>query len=245
MTLVILFVFGAIVGSFLNVFALRFNSGLSLGGRSFCGACGRKLNWHELIPIISFLLLGGRCSKCRAGISWQYPLVELWTALIFVTVPLAFLPIFCLYIAITVYDLRHKIIPDSLVYATIIMSLIFPLLFIHYSLLDWLAGPIIFSFFALIWLLSRGRAMGFGDAKLGLSIGLLLGATLGFSAIILAFWLGAAFGIFYLIISRITSLLREAKNITMKSAIPFAPFMVLGAWLSLILEFDLLNVSSF
>lgn len=87
--------------------------------------------------------------------------------------------------------------------------------------------------------------MGFGDAKLGLSIGLLLGATLGFSAIILAFWLGAAFGIFYLIISRITSLLREAKNITMKSAIPFAPFMVLGAWLSLILEFDLLNVSSF
>ncbi len=77
--------------------------------------------------------------------------------------------------------------------------------------------------------------MGFGDAKLGLVIGLILGASSGFSAVIFAFWLGAAFGIISMIFSH--------KKITMKSEVPFAPFLVLGAWLALIFNLDLLHVS--
>ena len=78
--------------------------------------------------------------------------------------------------------------------------------------------------------------MGFGDAKLGLSIGLLLGGGAGFSAVILAFWIGAVLGLLSLIGNR---------NITMKSEIPFAPFLVLGSWLSLVFGLDLLHVSLF
>lgn len=236
MTTVILFVFGAVVGSFLNVVGLRWNSGLSVGGRSFCPSCGKKLPWYELIPILSFLYLRGRCSKCQTKISWQYPLVELWTGLIFATVPYIFLPVFSLYVVITIYDLRHKIIPDGLVYLAILFSAAINW-HLGGSLLDWLSGPILLFFFTAIWLLTQGRAMGFGDAKLALSLGLLLGAAESFSAVILAFWIGAAVGICYMIFSR--------KKITMKSEIPFAPFLVLGAWLSLIFDLDLLHVSLF
>lgn len=233
---VILFVLGLIVGSFLNVVGLRLNSGISLGGRSSCHSCGKTLKWYELIPIFSFIFLRGRCKDCHARISPQYPLIELWTGLIFMTVPYIAISVFCIYVAITIYDVRHKIIPDSLVYIAIFLSIAVRSMS-GGSDLDWLAGPILFLFFALVWLLSSGRAMGFGDAKLALSIGLLLGAPLGFSAIILAFWIGAAVGMILL--------LKRAKDITMKSELPFAPFMILGAWLSIILGLDLLHVSLF
>ncbi len=235
MTTVILFVLGTIIGSFLNVVGLRLNSGLSLGGRSHCSSCRNKLNFWELIPVFSFFLVKGRCRKCRARISWQYPLVELWTGLVFVTVPLSLLPVFGIYILITIYDARHKVIPDSLVYPAIILSLIGALTHLGtYTLIDFLAGPILFLFFISIWFVSRGRAIGFADAKLVLSIGLLLGGALGFSAIIWGFWAGALCGLL-LLISR--------KNITMKSELPFAPFLIFGAWVSVILQIDLLHVT--
>jgi leader peptidase (prepilin peptidase)/N-methyltransferase len=251
--MVILFVFGAIVGSFLNVVGLRLNSGLTLGGRSRCGACGKKLRWWELVPILSFFILRGRCSKCRAKISWQYPGIEVLTGLIFATLYLIFgltiyyllsTLVFCTYIVIVIYDLRHKIIPDSLVYVAILLSVVGRWLS-GGSVLDWLAGPIMFGFFAAIWLISRGRAMGFGDAKLSLSIGLLLGAAKGFSAIVLSFWIGALFGLGYMIFSSKKITMKSGARITFKSELPFAPFMLLGAWLGLIWNLDLLHVSLF
>ncbi|MBX4181429.1 prepilin peptidase [Candidatus Parcubacteria bacterium] len=247
MTTVILLVFGAIIGSFLNVVGLRFNSGLSLGGRSFCPHCGKHLKWYELVPVLSFFVLKGKCFKCQSKISWQYPLIEILTALIFLSIynlqytiynKIFLILAFCIYIVVLIYDLRHKIIPDRLVYSLIILSIVYRLLF-GGTLLDWLAGPILFVFFGLVWLISRGRAMGFGDAKLVLSIGLLLGAAHGFSAIILGFWIGAGFGLLLIL------LLRGSKKITMKSEIPFGPFLILGAWLALIFNLDLLHVLSF
>lgn len=250
---VILFVFGAIVGSFLNVLGLRFNSGLTLSGRSSCPSCKRKLKALELIPIVSFFFLRGRCRGCRAKISWQYPIVETLTGILFVTLfsfklsileNLLILGIFSIYMAIGIYDLRHKIIPDALVYAAIILALVFRFIS-GGTLLDWLSGPILFAFFASVWLISSGKAMGFGDAKLALSIGLFLGASLGFSAITLSFWIGAAYGLMLILFSSIFSLLKHSKKITMKSEIPFAPFIILGAWLALIFQTDLLHVSLF
>lgn len=251
MTTVILFVFGAIIGSFLNVVALRLNSGLSLSGRSHCPQCGKTLKYYELIPILSFFWFGGRCRECRVRISWQYPIVEILTGLLFLSLyclpftiyqRLILATVFCIYIVIVIYDLRHKIIPDSLVYVAILLSVVNGW-FSAYRLLDWLAGPLLFGFFALIWLLSRGRAIGFGDAKLVLSVGLLLGAALGFSAIILAFWMGAGIGLALLVYSRVVPLFVDGKKITIKSEIPFAPFIILGAWLATILNLDLTYVS--
>lgn len=247
MTLVILFVLGTIVGSFLNVVGLRWGE-KSFNGRSACTSCSTILHWYELIPVVSFVVQWGKCRGCKARISWQYPLIELWTGLIFVSVPYFFIPVFCIYVVIFIYDLHHKIIPDNLVYTSIILSILIPLFFIDYSVLDWLAGPILFVFFALIWFLSRGRAMGFGDAKLGLSVGLLLGATQGFSAIILAFWIGALGSLVYISLNKIglfsgkAGFKKSGKGLTMKSEVPFAPAIILGAWISLVFHLNILHV---
>ena len=249
MITVFLFVAGIVVGSFLNVVGLRWDlprcgGALSnFSGRSHCPSCGKKLRWYELVPLASFVVQMGKCRGCKAKISWQYPIVELWTGLIFATVPYTFIPVFCIYIVITIYDLRHKIIPDSLVYSAILLSVVSRWLSAG-STLDWLSGPILFAFFASIWLLSRGRAMGFGDAKLGLSVGLLLGAAQGFSAIILAFWIGAVGSLSYIFLNK-TGFIKNAKGLTMKSEVPFAPAIIIGAWLSLVFHLDILNVALF
>lgn len=257
MATVILFVLGAIVGSFLNVVGLRWDSGKTLGGRSNCPNCGKTLGWFELVPIVSFIALRAKCFGCSAKISWQYPIVEAWTGLVFVSVfsiinptdfysllhYLLFILVFCIYIVITIYDFKYKIIPDELVYASIFLSLLVPILFANYSLTDWLTGPILFSFFALIWLLSKGRAMGFGDAKLGLSVGLLLGTT-GFFAIVLSFWIGAAGSLLYIFFNKLR-FIKDSKGLTMKSEVPFAPAIILGAWLAFVFQTQILNVLSF
>ena len=247
MTVIILFVFGLIVGSFLNVLGLRWNSGLSIGGRSFCVSCHKKLNWWELVPVISFVGLRGKCSGCQTKISWQYPLIELWTALLFISITnYLVLIVFCIYVVITIYDFRHKIIPDALSYSALVLAIIFRFLQTSSSALDWFVGPILFVFFALTWLISKGRAMGFGDAKLSLSIGLLLGATNGFSALVLAFVIGSVASLAYMaMIKLFNPLFKGAKKLTMKSEIPFAPFLILGAWIALIYNLDLLHVLYF
>ncbi|MHB0977857.1 MAG: prepilin peptidase [Minisyncoccota bacterium] len=237
-----LFILGLVVGSFLNVLGLRWNSGLSIGGRSFCVVCKKKLHWWELVPVVSFMGLRGRCSECKTKISWQYPLVELWTGLVFITIPLLAIPIFCIYVVITIYDLRHKIIPDALSYSAVVLAIIYRLSLGGSSLIDWFAGPILFLFFASIWFLSRGRAMGLGDGKLALSGGLLLGFSQGLSAITLAFWIGAAVSLLIMLIFR---LFNEKERLTMKSEIPFAPFIILGVWISLIFHLDLFHVFAF
>jgi len=252
MTVVVLFVLGTVVGSFLNVVGLRWGSGRTLLGRSSCPSCRKVLEWYELIPLFSFLILRRRCLNCGEKISWQYPAVEILTGLVFATIfnfqfsifqNLLFLTVFCIYIVIVIYDIHHKIIPDKLVYAAILLSVVNRWLLVG-STLDWLSGPILFAFFGLIWLLSKGHAMGFGDAKLGLSVGLLLGATQGFSAIILAFWIGAAGSLAYLFWNK-AGFPNNTKKLTMKSEIPFAPFIVVGAWVSLVFNLDLFYVALF
>lgn len=260
-----LFVFGTIIGSFLNVAGLRWDesdvsSGLKVGGRSKCPSCHNELKWFELIPVLSFILQRGKCRHCQASVSWQYPLVEIFTGIVFVSLyhvygytPYLILPttIFCIYIVILIHDFHHKIIPNPLVYSAIVLSLLHFLftpsgvegLLTPYSLIDLLAGPVIFAFFASIWLLSRGRAMGFGDAKLGLSVGLLLGAAQGFSATVLSFWIGSVAVLLYMLFR--ASFHKGDKRLTMKSEVPFAPFIIMGAWVSLTFNIGIFNVLLF
>ncbi|MEK7175311.1 MAG: prepilin peptidase, partial [Patescibacteria group bacterium] len=89
----IFFIFGLIIGSFLNVVILRFNT-QSLGGHSGCTSCNRQLTWHELIPLLSFFILGRRCLNCKNKISIQYPLVEFFTGIIFLSLFLKFQDLF-------------------------------------------------------------------------------------------------------------------------------------------------------
>ena len=259
---VFVFIFGAIIGSFLNVVIYRFNTGRSLGGRSTCPVCTKTLHWPELLPIVSFIFLRARCRACRAKISWQYPLVEFLTAALFLAIFLWQWPqgaslglgfkdapwgllfwwiIMAILVVITVYDLRHKIIPDFFVYSLILLALgrLFflwqgrPLLWDHL-----LAGLGLFAFFALLWAAGRGRWMGFGDAKLALAVGLLLGPVGGISAIIFAFWSGALAGIALLLLNKRYTI---KSGVSLKSEIPFAPFIIFGFLLNLLCGLNLFS----
>ena len=238
----LVFLFGLIIGSFLNVAVYRYRTGYTLGGRSACLACGKPLAWYELIPLASFIIQGGKCVKCGARISWQYPLVELGTALAFWGVYRQSLfthndfwilildaVIWSLLIAITAYDFRHKIIPNEWVYLFGVAAMTRLVL----SDADWqwgfVAGVALFGFFGLLWLMSRGKWMGFGDAKLALGIGFFLGLESSISAVVLAFWTGAAAGILLLLVERLRARAQgAAPKPLLGREIPFAPFLALG-----------------
>ncbi|MEK7650641.1 MAG: prepilin peptidase [Patescibacteria group bacterium] len=251
-----IFLLGLIVGSFLNVVIYRYNTGRSVStGRSQCFACSHTLSWYELVPVFSFLAQGGRCRACQSAISWQYPAVELANGVLFVALfqhflgvslgkPLFLLSavIFSLLLVITVYDLRHKIIPDGLVYAFIIFALIFsnwpftqivPTIFFQHLV----SGLVLFLFFFFLWWVSSGRWMGLGDAKLALGVGFLLGWPGALSAIIFAFWSGALFGVLLILL--------KATKINLKSELPFAPFIVLGLLLNFFFNLNVLTVFNF
>ncbi len=264
--LTIFFVFGLIIGSFLNVVIYRLNTSRSLGGRSACMSCQHKLSWYELIPLFSYLGLGGRCRNCKTKISSQYILVELVTGLIFGVLflkfqevlflsPLAFtvtylyyVTAFSLLLIIAVYDIKHKIIPDKLVLIFGILAFIGLFFFtsndfsyiynfnLHVpTLWDFLSGIFVASPFAIFWLISGGRWMGLGDAKLALGIGWLLGVSIALSSLAIAFWSGAIIGVTLIILFKNS----KTRRLQMKSEIPFAPFLVLGVFLAFIFDLKL------
>lgn len=249
-----LFILGLLIGSFLNVVILRFDTEESIAkGRSKCPHCGKTLTWRELIPLVSFAVQGGRCVGCNSKISWQYPLVELTTGfilpVIFAKDPRFFLPIaviMCLYVVIFVYDLRHKIIPDLFSYSAALIALIV-MVFAWFSegTVDpyrTIAGPALFLFFYFFWTVSHGRWMGLGDAKLALSIGWLLGLWQGIAVILLSFWTGALYFLVFMFWERF---FLKKKTVGLKSQIPFGPFIIIGFLLSYIFDIDIQSILSF
>lgn len=243
--------FGLIIGSFLNVLILR-HSIKNIGGRSRCRDCEHELAWFDLIPIMSWVLLRGKCRYCHRPISIQYPLVEAMTAVLFTLVAglpldigLIYRGLFCaiaaILLAIAVYDLYYTIIPNPWVYTYIALAIFTmgPLFLLDGSIPVWLyllAGPLAALPLFVLWAVSQGRWMGFGDVKLALGIGWLLGPQLGIAAVFFAFIIGAVISVGVLIplpyIIRfvrnvgITSLVESPTGFTMKSEIPFGPFLV-------------------
>src|SRR3989338_1223624 len=262
--IILFFTLGTIIGSFLNVVIFRLNTQKSFlksfGGRSACMSCYNKLCWYELIPIFSFLGLKGRCRNCMTRISIQYPLVELTTGIIFAALFLKFQDLFfidiygffiaydyyaimfSLLLVIAVYDLRHKIIPDMLVFFLGLLAFAGLFFFgssefyVHTpSILEFFSGIFIALPFAFFWLISGGGWMGLGDAKLTLGLCWLLGISLALSGLVIAFWSGAIIGIALVVLSKNS----KGKRFQMKSEIPFAPFLVFGAFLAFILDLHL------
>lgn len=242
------FLFGAIIGSFLNVVIYRYNSGTSpLKGRSQCFSCGKVLRWYELIPIVSFLWQRGRCRNCKVKLSWQYPTVEIISGVVFVLVFSLDKPIletiylffvFSTLLVIGVYDMRHKIIPDGLVVFFSLLALAwffwnvgFVQAFLFPHVWTLIAGPMIFLPFWILWFVSEGRWIGLGDGKLGLGIGWFFGATLGGSAVLLAFWIGAFWALAIIAMQKIAfnfGASNFSQTLSMKSEIPFGPFLILS-----------------
>jgi leader peptidase (prepilin peptidase)/N-methyltransferase len=233
------FVFGAVVGSFLNVVIHRLPRGESLvRPRSRCPGCGQPIRAVDNIPLLSFILLGGRCRACRARIPWRYPLVELLSGLLCTALLATFglTPTFFGFfafaaslLAVTFIDLDHQIIPDSISLPGIAvglgMSFILRPGWPGYgplsALLAALIGGGLLWGVAVAYRLVRGvEGMGFGDVKLLA----MMGAFLGLRALPVILLVGSLSGA----AAGLGLMLAAGKGL--KQAIPFGPFLVLGAY---------------
>lgn len=206
-TLLLVFsaILGLVIGSFLACLAWRLYHEESVGGRSYCDACHKPISWYDNIPLLSFLLLGGRCRHCHKAIIWHYPATEAITAVLFVLGALAahFEPlelvrnwfVLSVFVLIFIMDARWYIILDkvSLPAAAIALILNALLGFGWRGLL--ISATIGTGFFLIQFLVSRGRWIGGGDIRLGLLLGLALGWPYVLAAIFLGYMIGAIFGV--------------------------------------------------
>lgn len=232
MILFLIFVFGLMIGSFLNVVALRLPQGESFSrGRSHCFFCQKILHWFELIPVLSFLWQGGRCRGCQKNIPWRYVLVEIitgglfagvyyfligqdlknfWPLLVFSLIIISVLEI------IFLIDLKEGVIPDILIWPFIVLALVFWCLNGGNIFNYFLTGLCLAAFFALQYLVSSGRWVGLGDIGLGFLIGVFLGFPKAAAALLFAYIGGAIIGIFLIIL----------KKKSWVSSVPLAVFLV-------------------
>lgn len=222
-------IYGASIGSFLNVVICRLQTRESfVHGRSHCPHCRAKLHWHDLIPLVSFICLGGKCRYCRKTISWRYLLIEIITGGLFVlgavsvVVPLQlliYLIAVSFFIVLFVYDSETFIVPDSVSLPAV--AIIFLLNLAGGA--NWaslfagmLAGG---GWFLAQFVLSRGRWVGGGDIRLGLLIGALVGWPLVGLSLMIAYVGGSVIAVGLM-------LARRAK---FGSRLPFATFLLPSA----------------
>ena len=231
---------GLALGSFVTVVAARVPLRRSVvRPRSACGACGTEIGWRDNVPVVSWLLLRGRCRSCKAAVSWLYPVVELTTALLFGACALAFgltayatlAALFCaVLVSVSATDLTHRIVPNRIVLPAALVVLV------ARTALDpspeWTLGALGASAFLLAAALAYPRGMGMGDVKLALLLGAMLGRSVGVA--LMAAMIAA-------LVPSVVLLARHGSA-ARRMAIPFAPFLALGAVLALFAGEPLLRV---
>ncbi len=225
-----LFILGTAFGSFLNVLIFRLPKGISIvSPRSFCPSCGKNIPWYDNIPILSYILLRGKCRNCGAKISIRYPLVEGLTGVLFLTGYLLyglslqyieFLVLVLFLIPISFIDLDTMLIPDVLSIPGLMFGLLFALL--RGRIIDGVSGAFAgASIIALLYfvgkLIYKKEAMGIGDIQLAALIGAFTGWKSMFFTLFIASFTGAVYGL-------IAVRGKKEENI-----VPFAPFLSLGA----------------
>lgn len=270
--LAILGFLGLAAGSFLTVVISRLGKNETIvWGRSHCPKCDHTLSWFELIPIVSFIIQGGRCRSCKEPIPRIYPAVELVTGFLFVALgwgivngfiprpeflysggtfsigggwqwPLfsfAYYAFFAvLAVAISFYDLAYRLVPYILILPLVLVGLMgkiagavwagnFNMLGLNIAV-----AAAAFLFFWLIWFLSKGRAMGRGDADAALAIAACLPPYVSILGFLFSFWIGAAVGILFIVGGRLG----------WKSQIPFTPFLFLGAIIALFMRGSIFQI---
>lgn len=253
---ILLFLFGIIIGSFLNVVILRLPVEKHLHGRSECPHCHRQLSAGDLIPVLSFVFLKGRCRGCRKAISIRYPVLELVVGILFACGAVLFPPVsfaaalhlalfllvVCIGLVTFVIDFEHYLILDVVTGFGTVVALLLQIFVdiaakhsifaggsaLRSALLGILfgAGP-----FLLLWLVSRGKWLGFGDVKYMIFMGATLGASLVGVGMLLSFWIGA-------LVSMPLLLLGRKK---MKSILPFGTFLVIGQIVAFIYGHELVT----
>ena len=260
---------GLAIGSFIGMLTYRLPRRLPISGlpdsanrwqagRSFCDHCGKKIPLSENIPIISYLLLNGKCSRCKKTISPVYPLIEIGSASAFIWAfivwnnltsqngiaytlkenlgffsLIACLLLLVILISLFIIDLTHQILPDSLIYILGVLVVLSILTLPSPQLFNHLLTALLaFSFFLAIYLATQKKGMGFGDVKLSFWLGLLLGYPETPVWIFLSFLLGAVVGIVLIL----------AKKAHFKKPIPFGPFLIISAIVAFLFGEILFNI---
>ncbi len=233
MSIFFIFLFGLIIGSFLNAVVYRLEKGGSIiTQRSRCPHCGHMLSWYELVPLVSFIVQLRRCRACKQFISWQYLAVELatgalfiWLFLLFPQAPIGYLAylffVVSSLIIIFIFDLKHYIIPNRVLYPLTAVVFSYAVATNGFSKelgYHALAAVLASGFFLALYLVSKGKWIGFGDVKFAVCMGFFLEPWLTLVAFFVSYFAGA-------IASGIVLLLRRKS---LHSEIPFGPFLVLG-----------------
>lgn len=222
-----------VIGSFLNVVAARLPSRMPIArGRSQCMSCSAQIAWYDNVPLVSYLVLRGRCRSCGTRFSVRYVLVELLTALLvagcfarFGLTGKAFVAAFfcaCL-VVLSAIDLEHRILPDRIVLPAAAIVLVAQVALDPGRALEWILAAVAVSGFLFLALLAYPRGMGMGDVKLVL----LMGAALGKSVAV-----AMAVGLLAGLLVSIVLLVRDGAS-ARKRAIPFGPFLALGSVVAL------------
>lgn len=233
---------GLIIGSFLNVVIWRLPRGESLARpNSRCPKCGARIRFYDNIPVVSWLLLRGRCRNCGAEIAKRYPLVEALTGAVFLGIALArgvdddlalWLPLAAVLIAVAGIDLDHQIIPNKIVLPAAIWGLVGTIIFRPDNVDDVLiAGGAAFLVLFIAALISPA-GMGMGDVKLAGAMGLYLGSWVA-PAMLIAFLVGSVVGL--------AVIAREGRG-ARKKGVPFGPFLALGGIVAILVGPDLVDI---
>lgn len=250
MEYVLLAFFGLAFGSFINALVWRLHENRDfVRERSECVHCHHTLGWYDLIPVVSWLLLRGKCRYCKRPISWQYPAVEIITATLFVISymfwPLAldawtgmallilWLIMLVLLIALAVYDIKWYLLPEKLTIPLTVLAavyaVIYTLLELNLNILEALVYVVlgvasVAGLYYVLHAVSKGRWVGFGDVVLGVSMGLILGWELGLLAVFIANLVGLMVALPVVVLGKMST----------KSRIPFGPFLIIGLIISLL-----------
>lgn len=240
---------GLAVGSFLNVIILRFDELKTIWRvRSHCFSCKKAIRWYDLVPFFSYFILGGKCRDCKKPISYQYPVIEGVTAILFTLIywqfglswqSLILAIIISILLVIATYDILHLEVPDILTYLGIFFSLGFVFLKLYFTESLSLENLIPYGyailtaagFLGFLVLLSREKWMGMGDILLGVLMGVFLGMPSVLVGLFFAFILGSLVGL----------ILIAAKKKKLKDAVPFGPFLVAGTLIALFWGEKLVN----
>ncbi len=227
---ILLFVLGLMIGSFLNAFVWRFLRQERITDRhSICVHCHHQLGTRDLLPLLSFLLLAGRCRYCRKPIPWHYPVVEFATGILLLPllyyfgVTWAFAACALLVLALEtlfLLDLRYSILPDTITLPSLVLALVFSLS-LNRTWDEMLIGGILGAgVFFLQYVLSKGQWIGEGDIRLGAVMGLALGWKLVLVALFLAYFTGALVGVALL----------ATRRTGWRSQIPFGVFLTVATY---------------
>ncbi len=236
--ILIFLIYGLFIGSFLNVCIFRIPSGMSIvKPPSSCGSCGHRLNYIDMIPVFNYIINKGRCRYCGACYSIQYPVIELLNGVLYALTYLKFgltvnSILYCamisILITVSMIDMKHKIIPDSLNIAGAMAGIIFIL--VNKTYLTGIIGALTgFGLFVAIAILTN--AMGGGDIKLMAALGLMFGLKGTLFITLFSFVIGAAVSLFLIVL----------KIKGRKDEIPFGPFISLSALIYIFFGFEIIR----